>query len=262
MGSRLYGERVAKRNDVIAFCDELLEIGAFADYGPNGLQVPGSDEVDLVVTAVSAHLASITAAADLGADLLIAHHGLFWDFHPRALSEAMAARLRVALGSSLSVAGYHLPLDAHPEIGNNALLARSLGFIPEAGPIGAAKGRHIGMIGRAGEGIPAAELFSRVERELDREPLVFAEGPDPVRSIGVVTGSGSSEIHAAIELGLDALITGEPSEHVMADAREGGIHFVAAGHYATEVAGVRALGDRVASEFGIEHRFVDMPNPI
>ena len=262
MGSRLYGERVATRDEVIAFCDDLLDIGSFGDYGPNGLQVPGSAEVDLVVTAVSAHLASISAAADLGAGLLIAHHGLFWDFHPRALSEAMAARLKVALDSDLSVAGYHLPLDAHPEIGNNALLASDLGFEPEAGPIGEAKGRHIGMIGRSAEGVSAAELFSRVERTLDREPLVFAEGPEVVRSIGVVTGSGASEIHATIELGLDALITGEPAEHVMADAREGGVHFIAAGHYATEVAGVKALGDRVAEEFGIEHRFVDMPNPI
>jgi dinuclear metal center YbgI/SA1388 family protein len=253
---------VAKRDDVIAFCDELLDAGAFTDYGPNGLQVPGSGEVGLVATAVSAHLGSIRAAVDLGADLLIAHHGLFWDFHPRTLSEAMAARLRITLDAGLSVAGYHLPLDAHPGIGNNALLARELGFDPEPGPIGHAKGRHIGMIGRSADGVPAGELFARVERALDREPLVFAEGPGTVRSIGVVTGSGASDIHTAIELGLDALITGEPAEHVMADAREGGIHFVAAGHYATEIAGIRTLGELVAAEFGIEHRFVDIPNPI
>ena len=174
----------------------------------------------------------------------------------------MAARLRLAFEADLSIAGYHLPLDAHPVVGNNALLSLALGFEPEAGPIGEAKGRHIGMIGRSAEGVPAAELFSRVERALDREPLVFAEGPERVRSIGVVTGAGASEIHTAIDLGLDALITGEPSEHVMADAREGGVHFVAAGHYATEMAGIRALGDLVAAEFGVEHRFVDIPNPI
>jgi len=253
---------VASRNDVIAFCDDLLQIDAFSDYGPNGLQVPGTGEVDLVATAVSAHLASITAATEIGADLLIAHHGLFWDFHPRALSEAMAARLKVALDAGLSVAGYHLPLDAHPDIGNNVLLAGQLGFRAEPGPIGEAKGRHIGAIGRSAGGITAADLFSLVERELNREPLIFAEGPERVHSIGVVTGSGASEIHAAIDLGLDALITGEPSEHVMADAREGGIHFIAAGHYATEIAGVRTLGELVAAEFGIEHRFIDIPNPI
>lgn len=247
---------------MIAFCDELLQIDAFTDYGPNGLQVPGAPDVDLVATAVSAHLDSITAAAEAGANLLLTHHGLFWNFHPRSLSEAMAARLKVALDADLSIAGYHLPLDAHPKIGNNVLLAGQLGFEAQPGPIGEAKGRHIGAIGRSSAGIAATELFSRVERELNREPLVFAEGPERVHSIGVVTGSGASEIHTAIELGLDALITGEPSEHVMADAREGGIHFIAAGHYATEIAGVRMLGEVVAAEFGVEHRFIDMPNPI
>lgn len=247
---------------MIAFCDDLLQIDAFTDYGPNGLQVPGAEEIDLVATAVSAHLASITAATEIGAGLLLAHHGLFWDFHPRSLSEAMAARLRVALDADLSIAGYHLPLDAHPDVGNNVLLARQLGFTAEPGPIGEAKGRHIGAIGRSSTGITAGDLFSQVERELNREPLVFAEGPERIHSIGVVTGSGASEIHTAIALGLDALITGEPSEHVMADAREGGIHFIAAGHYATEIAGIRRLGEVVAAEFGIEHRFIDMPNPI
>lgn len=253
---------MATRKEVIAYCDELLDIGEFTDYGPNGLQVPGGDEIELVATAVSAHRQSIEAAIEAGADLLLTHHGLFWDFHPRALSEAMAARLKLALENGLSIAGYHLPLDAHPEIGNNALLAEALGFDPEPGPIGNAKGRHIGMIGRSAEGVPAAELFSKVERELEREPLIFAEGPDTIHAIGVVTGAGASDIHTAIELGLDAMITGEPSEHVMADAREGGIHFIAAGHYATEIAGVRRLGERVAERFGIQQTFIDIPNPI
>ncbi len=253
---------MATRKEVIAYCDELLHTGEFTDYGPNGLQVPGKDEVELVATAVSAHRQSIEAAVEAEADLLLTHHGLFWDFHPRALSEAMAARLKLALENGLSIAGYHLPLDAHPEIGNNALLAEALGFDPEPGPIGNAKGRHIGMIGRSAGGVPAAELFSKVERELEREPLIFAEGPETIHSIGVVTGAGASDIHTAIELGLDAMITGEPSEHVMADAREGGIHFIAAGHYATEIAGVRRLGERVAERFGIQQTFIDIPNPI
>jgi len=253
---------VATRDEVIAFCDDLLEIASFGDYGPNGLQVPGSDRVGLVATAVSAHLDSITAAADVGADLLLTHHGLFWDFHPRALTPAMTARLKAAFGADLSVAGYHLPLDAHPEIGNNALIARKLGFEPVEGLIGAAKGRHIGAVARSAEGIEAGDLFSLVERELGREPLVFAEGPSSIHSIGVVTGAGASDIHDAIALGLDAFLTGEPSEHVMADAREGGIHFIAAGHYATETVGIQALGELVSQRFGVEHRFIDIPNPV
>lgn len=253
---------MAARDEIIAFCDELLEIDSYQDYGPNGLQVPGRPEVNRVATAVSTHLASIEAAVEAGADLLLTHHGLFWDFHPRSLTEAMAERLRVTLGSGLNLAGYHLPLDGHPEIGNNALIVRQLGFETTPGELGEAKGRHIGQIGRRSEPIAATELFALVESELGREPLVFADGPDMISSIGVVTGAGASDIHRAIELGLDAYLTGEPSEHVMADAREGGIHFIAAGHYATEVCGIRGLGELVSRQFGVEHEFLDLPNPI
>lgn len=253
---------MADRDEIIAFCDELLEIESFGDYGPNGLQVPGRSEVGKIATAVSAHLASIEAAVEAGADLLLTHHGLFWDFHPRALTEAMAERLRTALGSDLNVAGYHLPLDAHPEIGNNALIVRKLGFGLVPGELGEAKGRHIGQIGLRAEPIPAAELFRLVATELDREPLVFDAGPEMISTIGVVTGAGASDIHQAISLGLDAYLTGEPSEHVMADAREGGIHFIAAGHYATEICGITELGELVAQRFRVEHEFLDLPNPI
>ena len=253
---------MADRDEIIAFCDEMLAIDSFSDYGPNGLQVPGDAEVGRVATAVSAHLASIKAAVESGTQMLITHHGLFWDFHHRALTEAMAARLRIVLGSGLSVAGYHLPLDAHPEIGNNALITRQLGFETVPGEIGEAKGRSIGQIGRRTEPIPAGEFFALVTEEMGREPLVFADGPEMISTIGVVTGAGASDIHRAIELGLDAYLTGEPSEHVMADAREGGIHFIAAGHYATEICGIKALGDLVAGRFGVEHEFLDLPNPI
>ncbi len=253
---------MADRDEMIAYIDELLEIDRFGDYGPNGLQVPGRTEVDRVATAVSAHLASIEAAVESGADLLLTHHGLFWDFHGRALTEAMAARLRLALGADLNLAGYHLPLDGHPEIGNNALILRQLGFEPMPGEIGEAKGRHIGAVGRRGEPIASAEFFDLIGRELGREPLVFDAGPEMISTIGVVTGAGASDIHEAIALGLDAYLTGEPAEHVMADAQEGGIHFIAAGHYATEICGIRELGDLVSRQFGVEHEFLDLPNPI
>jgi dinuclear metal center YbgI/SA1388 family protein len=193
---------------------------------------------------------------------MLTHHGLFWDFHPRSLSPAMAARLKLALSNDLSIAGYHLPLDAHPEIGNNVLLCRELGFEPEAGAIGMAKGRAIGAVGRREDGISASELFALVESQLGRQPLVFAEGPEVISSIGIVSGSAASDIHTAVALGLDAFLTGEPSEHVMADAREGNINFIAAGHYATETCGIRELGEAVARHFEIEHIFIDVPNPI
>lgn len=254
---------MANRDEIIGFCDELLDVGSFDDYGPNGLQVPGAREVEKVATAVSAHLESIEAAVRSDADLLICHHGLFWDFHPRALTEAMAARLRVALDSGLSIAGYHLPLDANREIGNNALICRKLGAEPEAAALGEARGSYVGMVGRLPGAITAEELAGRVrEATGGRDPLVFDTGPERIETVGVVTGAGASSIHEAIGLGLDAFITGEPAEHVMADAREGGIHFFAAGHYATEVPGIKRLGELLVEEFGVETEFIDIPNPV
>lgn len=253
---------MAARDEIIAFCDELLAADRFDDYGPNGLQVPGAREVERIATGVTANREFLVAAHEAGAQMALVHHGLFFGDAPQALSEAAAERLRVVLGAGISVAAYHLPLDAHPEIGNNALLCRQLGFEPEGRGFGGAKGSPIGVVGRSAEGVPAAELFERVERELDRAPLVFDAGPDTVRAIGVVTGGGSRFLAEAAALGLDAFVTGEPSEQVMGEAREAGIHFIAAGHYATEVAGIRALGDAIAGRFGVEHRFIDIPNPI
>lgn len=253
---------MASRDAIIAFCDELLEVSAFGDWCPNGLQVPGAPDVEKVATAVSAHRASIEAAIETGAGMLITHHGLFWDFHERALSEAMAGRLKAALVADLSVAGYHLPLDAHPEIGNNAVLCSELGLTVGPGTIGEVKGRAIGSVGIADPPIPAADLFERVGSATGREPLVFDSGPEEVARIGIVSGAAASSIHEAIALGLDAFITGEPAEHVMADSIEGPIHFIAAGHYATEVGGIRRLGEAVAGEFGIEVEFLDIPNPV
>lgn len=265
---------MAGRDQIIEFCDQLLEIEGFTDYGPNGLQVPGKPEIARVATAVSAHRASIEAALEADADLLLTHHGLFWDFHPRALSPQMAHRLKLALTADLSIAGYHLPLDAHPEIGNNVLLARALGFEPAPPPdtdadiatapqrFAAVKGREIGIIGRHEAGLTLAELGAKIEATLQRTPLLQGDGPERIHTIGVVTGSAAGEIHEAIALGLDAFITGEPSEHAMADAHEGRIHFFAAGHYATETLGIRRLGELVAERFGVSHTFLDIPNPV
>ena len=253
---------MARRDEIIEFCDELLDAAAFSDYGPNGMQVPGKAEISRVATCVSAHRESIDAAIATGAEMLLAHHGLFWDFHPRSLSEQMAERLRAALTAELTVAGYHLPLDGHAEIGNNALLRAALGFQPADVMLGDVKGRPIGAVGTVEGGLPAAELFARVEAATGRAPLVFDAGPAQVKRVGIVSGAASSALAEAVALGLDAYITGEPSEHVMADAREGRIHFIAAGHYATETFGIRRLGDLVAERFGLEHEFLDIPNPV
>jgi dinuclear metal center YbgI/SA1388 family protein len=253
---------VADRDEIIRFCDELLEARAWGDYGPNGLQVPGAPEVARIVTGVSAHRELLERAVASGAQLVLVHHGLFWDSQPRSLTDQMAGRLRIALESGLSVAAYHLPLDAHREIGNNALLCEGLGFELDDRPFAEIGGRAVGVIGRSADEVEAAELVRRVAELVGREPLVFDAGPAEVGSIGIVSGAGASVIEEAVRLGLDAFLTGEPAEHAMADAREGSVHFIAAGHYATETFGVRRLGEIVAQRFGVEHQFIEVPNPI
>lgn len=251
----------ARRDEIVRFCDELLDVAAFEDYGPNGIQVPGADRVTKVATGVSANLETLRGGAEAGAELILTHHGLFWEFHPRALSPQMAERLRVLLDGDVSLAGYHLPLDAHPEVGNNALLCRALGL--ELGErFGEARGRPIGFVGTSEGGVGLDELRERIEGKLGREPLVQGRPPVRIARVGVVTGAGAGTVHEAVAKGLDVLVTGEPAEHAMADAEEGGLAFIAAGHYATETFGIRRLGELVAERFGVEHEFIDVPNPV
>ena len=259
--SKYLPAQVAQLAEVISYLDELLDAQEFPDYGPNGLQVPGSDELSVVVTGVSAHLELFERAAELGAQLVVAHHGLFWDFHPRSLSSTMKQRLRVLFDNDIALAGYHLPLDAHPEVGNNALICTALG-LEQGEPFGEHRGRPVGFVGRSAEGVPFEELRRRCADAFGQEPFVWDTGREVVHTVGIVSGAAASSFGEAIARGLDAFLTGEPAEHVMADARESGTHFVGAGHYATETFGVRRLGELLEERFGVEHRFVDAPNPI
>jgi dinuclear metal center YbgI/SA1388 family protein len=253
---------VASRDELIAFCDDLLDCESFEDYGPNGLQVPGATEVGKVASGVTANLELLEAAVGSGAQLVIAHHGLLWGSEVSPLSVPMAARLRALLCADCSLAAYHLPLDAHPEIGNNALLRDALGLEPDGRPFGEAKGRPIGVVGRAREPIALEELRGRLAKAVGREPLVFDSGPETISTVGIVTGAGGFALHEAGPMGLDAIVTGEPSEPVMGEAREYGVHFLAGGHYATETLGIRRLGELIAERFAVEHEFIDVPNPI
>lgn len=253
---------MAERDAIIEFLDDLLDSPAFDDYGPNGLQVPGGTEVTKVATGVSANLETLERGIEAGAELVLTHHGLLWGDELSALSVPMAARLRALLCSDVSLAAYHLPLDAHAEIGNNALLRDALDLEADERPFGEAKGSAVGLIGRASEPIGLDELRRRLAEAVGQEPLVFDSGPDRISTVGIVTGAGGFAVHEAGPLGLDALVTGEPSEPVMGEAREYGVHFLAGGHYATETFGIRRLGELVAERFGIEHDFIDVPNPI
>jgi dinuclear metal center YbgI/SA1388 family protein len=253
---------VATLGEIIAELDALLEPDAFADYAPNGLQVPGRDHVETVATGVTAHVELFETARREGADMVLTHHGILWDGDPRAISPALGRRLRLLLEADMSLAAYHLPLDAHAEVGNNALLAQGLGCSSHE-PFGDHHGRALGRVAYFdGDGVSSDDLTERVRTVTARDPLVFADGPDRVRSLGIVSGAGASHLGEAIELGLDAFLTGEPAERVMAQVHEAGVHFIAAGHYATETFGVRALGDRLAERFGVRHVFIDVPNPV
>jgi len=252
---------VNRRDELIAFLDDLLESPGRPDYGPNGLQVPGADEVELVVTGVSAHRELFEQAAAAGAQLVLCHHGIFWGEEAGPITEQLKARLKLLFDNDMSLAAYHLPLDAHPEVGNNALICEGLG-LERGAPFGEVKGAPIGCVGTAADPLSIDELVERSTALFGSPPLVFDSGPAEIRRVGIVSGGGSSILEDAIAAGLDAYVTGEPTEHVMADAREGGIHFLACGHYASETFGIRRLGELLAERFEVEHRFIEIPNPI
>jgi dinuclear metal center YbgI/SA1388 family protein len=247
---------MAETAALIRWLDELLDPGAFDDMGPNGLQVPGAAAVERVVTGVTAQRALFERAIEERAQLVLVHHGLFWSFAPVGLTPVLAERLRPLFRHGIALAAYHLPLDAHEAVGNNAPLAQGLGASDHAAFAGIGRGATFA------QPVPAAELFERVATLTGREPLVFDGGPETVRRLAIVSGGAASRLDRAIAEGYDAFLTGEPKENVMADAREAGIHFIAAGHYATETFGVRRLGELLAERFGVEHVWVDIPNPV
>ncbi len=270
----------AATSDILAELDRLLEPERFDDYGPNGLQVPGAAEVTTVATGVSAHLELFERAAAAQAQLLLVHHGIFWGSNVGPIDAQLKRRLKALFDADLALAAYHLPLDAHPKLGNNALIARALGA-RKIEPFALHHGEPIGFVATldgseidAGHdsiaaaetgdsaGVAATDLFTRVRAITAREPLVFDAGPSLVRRVAIVSGGGSDYIADAAAAGADAFLTGEPSERDMAQAREHGVHLIAAGHYATETFGINALGDHVAERFGVRHVFIDVPNPV
>jgi dinuclear metal center YbgI/SA1388 family protein len=247
------------RDELIGYLDDYLRLREFRDYGPQGLQVEGRTEIRKVVTAVSSSRELFERAAKIGADLILVHHGLLWDRDSRLVRGAYRERLATLLRHEINLAAYHLCLDAHPEVGNNALAARGLG-LTERQPWCEEGGVPIGFRGCC-EPAPAEEWLRRIDQFYGSRSLAFLEGPEQVRTIGIVSGGAQRQVQDAIAAGLDMYVTGEVSEFVMHTAKEGRIHFVAAGHYNTERIGIRALGEHVASRFGVEVEFIDLPNP-
>ncbi len=248
-------------DELVSYCDRLLDAGSFRDYCPNGLQVEGRDTVTRIVTGVTASQALIEAAAEQQADLLLVHHGYFWKGEDACITGMKRRRLKALLDRDMSLLAYHLPLDAHPELGNNACLAQRF-ELPITGWFGDGGGPPLACEARLAEPLTAAALGERIARALGREPLHIDAGPAQIRRIGWCSGAAQGYLEAAARHGLDAFISGEISEPTVHIAREYGIHYFAAGHHASERFGVQALGAHLAEHFGIEHFFVDIDNPV
>jgi dinuclear metal center YbgI/SA1388 family protein len=248
---------MAARDEIVAWADELLDLASYPDYGPMGLQVVGTPEVRKIVCGVSASRELFERAAEAGAQLVLVHHGLFWENEPRAVGPVMRERLRALFDADLNLVAYHLALDAHAEVGNNALLCEELGIERQE-----RFANGLGFGGRLADPVPISDLAERVQERLDRMPLVFSYGPELVERVAVCSGGAARYLAQAAEEGYDCFVTGEADEPTKHAAKEAGVHFVAAGHYATETLGVRALSARLAERFELAWDFVDLPNPV
>ena len=247
---------MAARDEILEHARQLLELDSYDDYGPMGLQVVGAEEVTRIAAGVSCSREVFERAAAAGAQLLLVHHGLFWDGDPRIVDGQMKARLRALFDADITLAAYHLALDAHPEVGNNALLGRRLGLESLE------RFLEWGFGGRLSGPVTLDDLARRLHEATGREPQVFEGGAERIERVAVVTGGAAKLVPQAAAAGYDAFVTGEPAEPTMALARELGIHFLAGGHYATETFGISALAGRLADRFSLDWEFLDVPNPV
>ncbi|MDT3708808.1 MAG: Nif3-like dinuclear metal center hexameric protein [Pseudomonadaceae bacterium] len=244
---------------LVAECDRFLNVAKIADYCPNGLQVEGRPQVRRIVSGVTASQALLDAAIEAQADAVLVHHGYFWKNEDARIVGMKQRRLKTLLNHDISLLAYHLPLDVHPQVGNNAQLARVLDLLVE-GPLEPDNAKSVGLVGSLRTPISPVEFQRRIYQALGREPLLI-DGQRPIQRIAWCTGGAQGYIEQAVAAGVDAYLTGEISEPTVHIARENGLSFFAAGHHATERYGVQALGDYLAAQFGIEHRYIDCPNP-
>jgi len=246
------------RSELLDYCDQVLDVAAWNDYAPNGLQVEGKPKIQRVITGVTACAELIEAAIDWQADAIIVHHGFFWKNEPPALTGMKYRRIARLIKHDINLLAYHLPLDAQPEFGNNAALSEQLG-LERVIPFGAMR---LSLAGELPKPTEAQDLGNTLEQILGRQPLIVGPQDKPIQRIGLCTGGAQDGIVEAVQFGLDAFISGEISERTTHIAREEGITYFAAGHHATEREGVRRLGLKLAEHFGLDVRFVDIANPV
>ncbi len=246
-----------KRAELVAYLNAYLRIDEIKDYGPQGLQIEGGAEIEHIVGAVDSHQPVVEAALAAGAHLLLVHHGIFWGA-PRLLSGSYGKLVRTFIQNDLNLFAAHLALDAHPEVGNNAELARRLGLqvVDWWAPVNGVK---LGVIGESSEGVSFGELTARFISAVGEPKLVQANGSPLVRKVGILSGFGARDIEAAAQLGCDTVITGETSHANYYDALNLGINVLYGGHYVSETVGVQALGAHLAQRFGLRFTFVDLP---
>ena len=247
--------------ELVNYTNELLDIHQFSDYCPNGLQVEGKSELQKIVSGVTASQAMVDATIDAGADALLVHHGYFWKGENPCITGMKKKRLARLLDANVSLLAYHLPLDAHPELGNNAQLAQLLGFKAE-GKFGRGPGDQLGVFGSLDSPLSPEALIAHIQTKLGRAPQHIAGSASEIGSIAWCTGAAQGYIEQAVGTGVDAFVSGEISEQTVHVARETGIHFYAAGHHATERYGVQAVGEHLAGHFSISHQFIDIDNPV
>lgn len=249
------------RTELLAYIDETLEPGRFKDYCPNGLQVAGKSQIQTLISGVTASEAFIDAAIEAGADAVLVHHGYFWRGEDPRIVGMKQRRLKRLLENDINLIAYHLPLDAHQTLGNNAQLALRLGLEID-GRISGTGDPAIGLCGVLTEPQSLTDFAIHVSHTLGREPLVIKGHERPISAIGWCTGAAQGFLQQAADLGLDAFLSGEISEPTTHMARELGIHYIAAGHHATERYGIQALGEDLAQRFNIRHHFIDIDNPV
>jgi dinuclear metal center YbgI/SA1388 family protein len=240
------------------FCNEYLKVDDFNDYCPNGLQVEANPVVEHIVCGVTASQALIEAAIDAGADTLIVHHGYFWKGESQSISGVKGRRIASLIRNNINLLAFHLPLDAHPEVGNNVQLAQIMGWQIER------NGGEQGLLfeGRTAQLTSLADLSQQIESRLDTRALVINAGDHAIERIAWCTGAAQGFIEAAAAAGVDAFVSGEVSEPTFHLAQELGVHYIAAGHHATERYGVQALGLEIARRFAVQQQFIDIPNPV
>lgn len=253
-------QKTVDRDELGKYLAQTLDINRFRDFCPNGLQVEGRNTIKILVTGVTASVALIEAAADLKADALLVHHGYFWKGEDARVIGPKHRRLKLLLANDMNLFAYHLPLDMHPELGNNAQLAKRLGLIAHSrfgeddlGWLGNAADHAVRTVG---------DLARQIEVRLGRAPLVIGDAAQALGNIGWCTGAAQNLLAEAISSGATTYLSGEISEPTVHLAREAGVSYIACGHHATERYGVQALGAHLAEKFGIQHHFIEIANPV